>query len=191
MRVIGGEYRSRTLKTLPGLHTRPTPDRLRETLFDILASRIEGAVFADVYAGTGSVGIEALSRGARESIFIEKNHAAVDVIRQNLRALGLEARAQVICGKAGVAIARLKPDIVFLDPPYDLENEYAVVLGALGAAPPALAIAQHTVRFPLPVEYGELSRFRQVKQGDNILSFFHRSHRGDAENAETAQRDST
>lgn len=123
MRVIGGEYRSRTLKTLPGLHTRPTPDRLRETLFDILASRIEGAVFADVYAGTGSVGIEALSRGARESIFIEKNHAAVDVIRQNLRALGLEARAQVICGKAGVAIARLKPDIVFLDPPYDLENE--------------------------------------------------------------------
>jgi 16S rRNA (guanine(966)-N(2))-methyltransferase RsmD len=174
MRVIGGELRSRRLKTLPGLHTRPTPDRLRETLFDIIAPRIEGTLFVDAYAGTGSVGIEALSRGAREAVFIEKNHAAVDVIRQNLKSLGLDERAQVICGKTTVALGRIKADIVFLDPPYNLENEYAAALGALGAAPPALTVAQHTVHFPLAEKYGGLERFRELKQGDNVLSFYGR-----------------
>src|SRR5271163_1612896 len=100
MRVIGGEFRSRALKTLPGLSTRPTPDRLREALFNILAPRIEGADFIDAYAGTGAVGIEAMSRGARKAIFIEANRAAVDVIRQNLATLGIEKRAEVITSKA-------------------------------------------------------------------------------------------
>jgi 16S rRNA (guanine966-N2)-methyltransferase len=172
MRVIGGELRSRRLKTLPGVATRPTPDRLRETLFDILAPRIEGTLFVDAYAGTGSVGIEALSRGARECVFIEKNHAAVDVIRQNVTSLGLDERAQVIRGKTTVVFARIKAEIVFLDPPYNLENEYAAALNALGPAPPALAIAQHTVHFPLAEAYGPLRRFREVKQGDNILTFY-------------------
>lgn len=172
MRVIGGEFRSRRLKSLKGLDTRPTPDRLRETLFDILAPRMEGAVFVDAYAGTGSVGIEALSRGAREAVFIEKSRAAVDVIRQNLAALGVETRAQVITGKTNVAIGRLKADIVFLDPPYDLETEYAVALTALGTAPPALAIAQHTVRLRLAEQYGRLRRVRELRQGDNVLSFY-------------------
>jgi 16S rRNA (guanine966-N2)-methyltransferase len=172
MRIIAGQFRSRRLKTLPGLHTRPTPDRLRETLFDILAPRIEGALFVDAYAGTGAVGIEALSRGAREAVFIEKNRAAVDVIRQNLKALGLETRAQVICGKTSVALGRMKADIVFLDPPYDLENEYGAALGALGEAPPALAIAQHTVRLALAEKYGRMRRAREVRQGDNVLSFY-------------------
>src|ERR1700733_9942186 len=85
MRVIGGEFRSRLLKSLPGLEVRPTPDRMREALFNVLAPRIGGVVFADVYAGTGAVGIEALSRGASWAVFIEQNRAAVDVIRENLR----------------------------------------------------------------------------------------------------------
>jgi 16S rRNA (guanine966-N2)-methyltransferase len=172
MRVIGGEFRSRRLKSLPGLDTRPTPDRLRETLFDILATRIEGVIFVDAYAGTGSVGIEALSRGAREAVFLEKSRTAVDVIRQNLTALGLEARAQVITGKTTVALGRLKADIVFLDPPYDREPEYTAALTALGAAPPALVIAQHTVRLELAEEYGRLRRVRELRQGDNVLSFY-------------------
>lgn len=172
MRIIAGQFRSRRLKTLPGMRTRPTPDRLRETLFNILAPRIEGALFVDAYAGTGAVGIEALSRGAREAVFIEKNRAAVDVIRQNLKALGLETRAQVICGKTAVALGRRKADIVFLDPPYDLENEYGAALGALGEAPPALVIAQHTVRLALAERYGRLRRAREVRQGDNVLSFY-------------------
>ena len=82
MRVIAGEFRSRRLKSIPGLATRPTPDRLRETLFDILGSRVEGAVFLDAYAGTGAVGIEALSRGAARAIFIEKSKNAAKVIRR-------------------------------------------------------------------------------------------------------------
>src|SRR5687767_9934255 len=99
MRVIAGEFRSRVLKTLPGLDVRPTPDRLRETLFNILAQRIEDATFLDAYAGTGSVGIEALSRGASRVTFIERSRGAVNVIRENLRMLGLEKRAEVVHGR--------------------------------------------------------------------------------------------
>jgi 16S rRNA (guanine966-N2)-methyltransferase len=99
MRVIGGEFRSRRLKSIPGLATRPTPDRLRETLFNVLAPRIEGAVFVDAYAGTGAVGIEALSRGAARCVFVESGRRAVEAIRENLHALGIEGRASVVAGK--------------------------------------------------------------------------------------------
>src|SRR5262249_53429170 len=112
MRVIGGEFRSRLLKSLPGLDVRPTPDRLREALFNVLAPRIEGSVFADVYAGTGAVGIEALSRGATHAVFIERNRAAVNVIRQNLKSLDLESRAQVLQGPATTLAAKVHAEIV-------------------------------------------------------------------------------
>src|SRR6202022_924009 len=95
MRVIAGEFRSRKLKALPGLDTRPTPDRLRETLFNILAPCVAGVTFLDAYAGTGAVGIEARSRGAAHAIFVEKNRAAVEIIRENLRTLGIENSAEV------------------------------------------------------------------------------------------------
>ena len=106
MRVIGGEFRSRRLKSIPGDATRPTPDRLRETLFDILAPRIEGAIFVDAYAGTGAVGIEALSRGAAHAYFLERNRAALETIRENLAALGLEARATVVAGPVLLTLPR-------------------------------------------------------------------------------------
>ena len=99
MRVIGGEFRSRVLKSLPGLDVRPTPDRLRESLFSILAPRLSGALFADLYAGTGAVGIEALSRGAQRAIFVEHSPASVEVIRANLKSLGLEHRSRVWQGQ--------------------------------------------------------------------------------------------
>jgi len=172
MRVIGGEFRSRRLKSIPGEATRPTPDRLRETLFNILAPRIEGATFVDAYAGTGAVGIEALSRGARHAIFLEKNRRAVETIQENLASLGLAARATVVRGPALSGLGNRPGDIVFLDPPYDLEREYGEALEALGARPPELAIAQHTVRMALAEAYGRLVRERTVKQGDNMLSFF-------------------
>jgi 16S rRNA (guanine966-N2)-methyltransferase len=172
MRVIGGEFRSRRLKTLPGMDTRPTPDRLRETLFDVLAARIEGAVFLDAYAGSGAVGIEALSRGAQRAIFIERSRGAVGVIHENLRALGVEGRAQVIAAKAATALARTAAGIVFLDPPYERESEYSDVLRSLGENPPGLVVAQHSVRLALRDEYGALRRVRLLKQGDNALSFF-------------------
>lgn len=172
MRVIAGEFRSRRIKTLPGLETRPTPDRLRESLFNILAPRISGVTFMDVYAGTGAVGIEALSRGAAEVIFIEKNRAAVEIIRDNLHALGVEGRSEVYTGKALWVIERLSADIVFLDPPYDSEREYSQLLELLGTKNIGLVIAQHASRFQLAEEYGLLRRSRVVRQGDNSLSFF-------------------
>jgi 16S rRNA (guanine966-N2)-methyltransferase len=137
MRVIGGEFRSRRLVSPPGLDTRPTPDRLRETLFNILAPRIEGAVFADLYAGTGAVGIEALSRGASRVIFVERGHAAIEAIRENVRSLGATARAEIRQGKVSATIDRvidpLQPVIVFLDPPYDAEQEYETAFEKLAA----------------------------------------------------------
>jgi 16S rRNA (guanine(966)-N(2))-methyltransferase RsmD len=172
MRVIGGEFRSRVLKSVPGLEVRPTPDRLREALFNILAPRVGGVVFADLYAGSGAVGIEALSRGASRTIFVEQNRAAVHVIRQNLKSLDLEARAQVLQGKAAALLAGIKADIVFLDPPYALEAEYETVLTKLGAKPPSLVIAQHDVRLTLAESYGALRQTRVLRQGDNCLSFF-------------------
>jgi 16S rRNA (guanine966-N2)-methyltransferase len=172
MRVIGGEFRSRRLKTLPGLATRPTPDRLRESLFNILAPRIEGATFLDAYAGTGAIGIEALSRGAAHAIFVEKNRAAVEVIRDNLHSLGIDSRAEVFTAKALTVLERLKADIVFLDPPYELEREYAGALDLLGTRQNPLVIVQHTARFVLEDRYGSLQRTRIMKQGDNSLSFY-------------------
>ena len=173
MRVIGGEFRSRRLKTLPGIETRPTPDRLRETLFNVLAPIIEGAVFIDAYAGTGSVGIEALSRGARRAIFVERSRAAVEIIRDNLAALGLDSRAEVFTGKATVILERLKADIVFLDPPYEKAVEYDSALSTLGAAPASgRVIVQHSSRVELKEEYGSLRRYRVLKQGNNALSFY-------------------
>jgi len=172
MRVIAGEFRSRRLKTLPGLETRPTPDRLRETLFNVLGPVIPDTIFLDAYAGTGAVGIEALSRGARRAIFVEKNRAAVEVIRDNLAALGLESRAEVYTGRTLTVLERVTADIVFLDPPYEKETEYNLALTALAASVSKLAIAQHSSRTTLKPEYGTLKRYRIIKQGDNSLSFY-------------------
>jgi 16S rRNA (guanine966-N2)-methyltransferase len=175
MRVIGGEFRSRRIKTLPGLETRPTPDRLRETLFNVLAPVMGDSIFLDAYAGSGAVGIEALSRGARRAIFVEKNRAAVDVIRENLSTLGLEKRAEVFTGKTLIVLERVAADIVFLDPPYEKEIEYESALTTLGSSTNRLVIAQHASRATLKPEYGNLKRYRLLKQGDNSLSFYQSS----------------
>jgi len=151
---------------------RPTPDRLREALFNVLAPRIEGSRFADAYAGTGAVGIEALSRGAARVIFIEQNPSAVRVIRGNLETLGIEGRAEVIRGRAAAVIARLDAGIIFLDPPYRMEREYETALVALGKAPPPLVIVQHHVKQAPADRFGRLLRTRLLHQGENALSFY-------------------
>jgi len=172
MRVIAGEFRSRRLKSIPGLATRPTPDRLRETLFDILASRIDGARFVDAYAGTGAVGIEALSRGAAHAWFLERNRHAIETIRDNLVELRLGPRATVVAGAVQLNLARYPADIVFLDPPYEQEREYQAALEILSTSPPILTVVQHSVRYPPPDAHGALYRTRTVQQGDNALSFY-------------------
>jgi 16S rRNA (guanine966-N2)-methyltransferase len=173
VRVIAGEFRSRVLKTVPGPDVRPTPDRLREALFNILAPDLPRCVFLDAYAGSGSVGIEALSRGAARAIFIEQSKEALAVLDANLKALGLLERASVM--RAGVRKKMLPDlaDLVFLDPPYHLEKEYALVLGALESDTRAeIVVAQHSIRTEIAGEYGHLKKYRELRQGESALSFF-------------------
>lgn len=171
MRVIAGEFRSRKLASVPGMAVRPTPDRMRESLFSILATVIEGAVFVDAYAGSGSVGIEAVSRGARRGVFIERSGAALEVLRGNIASLGIQGRVNVIRGKAGQSLAGLKADVIFIDPPYTDPEEYAA---AMAVADAPLVICQHASRQELEERYGRLVRYRTLRQGDNTLSFYRR-----------------
>src|SRR5580658_1055230 len=144
MRIIAGSYRSRTLEAPAGLATRPTSDRLRETLFNVLAPRIEGAAFLDLYAGSGAVGMEALSRGAASVEFVERAPAALKVLRGNLVRLGLTAGFRMHAGSVAAVIPRMKPvrpfDLVFLDPPYDAAREYESTIGLLGSNPPGVLV---------------------------------------------------
>jgi 16S rRNA (guanine966-N2)-methyltransferase len=172
MRVIAGRFRSRKLKPVPGLHTRPTPDRLREALFNVLAPRIEGAVFLDAYAGTGAIAIEALSRGARHAILIERDPAALAILLENLQTFDLLNEATVVRGSAAGKLPNYPSDIAFLDPPYNQTNDYADCLLPLAGTPCQLAIAQHSTRLLLEESYGRLKRTRVLKQGDNALSFY-------------------
>jgi len=185
MRVIAGKFRSRLLKSLKGLGLRPTSDRLRETLFNVLVDRIPNARFVDAFAGTGAVGIEALSRGAREVIFIENHVPAVALIRKNLQTLGIQSLATVLALDALRGLQRMAAnspaasslvDIVFLDPPYAAAQEYRRVLTFLGTAPflgaGSLVIAEHRSSVELPETFGSLSRVRVLRQGDATLSFY-------------------
>jgi 16S rRNA (guanine(966)-N(2))-methyltransferase RsmD len=174
MRVIAGRFRSRKLLSVPGLDVRPTPDRLREALFNVLAPRIEGAVFLDAYAGSGAVGIEALSRGAKRVILIEKSAAALKVIETNLAALGIGREAVVVRGNAAALISKHEAEIAFLDPPYHGNAAYAESLEALAAGTCPLVIAQHESRFQMQDQYGSLRKYRVLKQGDNSLTFYER-----------------
>lgn len=183
MRVIAGKYRSRSLQSLAGEDTRPTYDRLRETLFNVLSSagKMEGTVFVDLFAGTGSVGIEALSRGASHVYFVESGRKAAQVIRTNLQTLGVTDAADVY-ERSAVDTLRLlhesgvSPDVIFLDPPYKLHGAYEQSLrvvahtGMLAIA--GLLVAEHDKRFDPGDGVGELSRYRRLDQGESSLSFY-------------------
>jgi 16S rRNA (guanine966-N2)-methyltransferase len=181
MRVIAGKYRSRTLRSLKGQMLRPTSDRLRETLFNILGPAVGGKTFVDLYAGTGAVGIEALSRGAHHAIFVEQHAAAVALIRRNLESLGIGAEAEILSMAVPRAIERLESrkahaQFVFLDPPYAADSEYESVLEALGEspliAPGGRVIVEHLKKRDLAERIGDLELARVVEQGDAALSIY-------------------
>ena len=183
MRVISGTYRSRRLAAPPGLATRPTSDRLRESLFNILAPRLPGATFADLYAGSGANGIEAMSRGAAMVLFVENAAPAMEAIRMNLKALGIVSGYGLEPRSVSSFLRRLaqrerKLDVVFLDPPYEESEEYAATLELLGGECASLlnadsiVVAEHRRRMPLSERYGALARYRVKEQSDAALSFF-------------------
>ena len=181
MRVIAGKYRSRPLATLRGIHLRPTSDRLRETLFNVVAPSVPDSVWLDVFAGTGAVGIEALSRGARMAYFIESSKKAAALVRRNLQSLGIEEGFEILEREALPALRLLDSqavgcDFCFLDPPYRMEDAYEETLGFLSQSqlltPKSVVIAEHDKHFDPGAKFGALERWRELRQGDAVLSFY-------------------
>lgn len=180
MRVIGGKYRGRRLRSAPGLTIRPTSDRLRETLFNILTPVIEGSRFLDICAGSGAVGIEALSRGANHATFIERSRRVCATIESNLAGLGITDGAAVINRDAGAALRRLASesreyDVAFFDPPYssDVYSEVMVLLGSSALiADSGIVVVEHRVKAPLSRWCGDLKVYRAVEQGESALAFY-------------------
>ena len=176
MRVIAGTLKGRRLEAPGWTGLRPTSDRLRETLFNILAPRIQGARVLDAYAGTGAVGIEALSRGAAHVTFVEQDPRAQRLIETNLRKCAVLDRYAII--RAGFATAALSGgefDVIFLDPAYGAEPLAAALQAAAPlVGPETLLILEHATRDPAPDSLGPLERTRSVVQGDSALSFYRR-----------------
>jgi 16S rRNA (guanine(966)-N(2))-methyltransferase RsmD len=181
MRVIAGKFGRRLLRGPRDLKLRPTSDKLRETLFNILGGRVEGAVFVDVFAGTGAVGIEALSRGAREVVFIEKHAKSAELIRRNVQSLGAGDEVTVLAMEAKSALGRIasqgtRANFVFLDPPYADYDAAITSVGTLDAAglpaPGGEVILEHARKEQSPERIGRFVRYRVLEQGDSGLSFY-------------------
>jgi 16S rRNA (guanine966-N2)-methyltransferase len=184
MRIIAGQFRRRPLRSLRGLDLRPTSDRLRETLFDILTGRepsaLEGSVWIDLFAGTGAVGIEALSRGAAMVYFVESSKRAAELIDQNLKPFGIASRFEILKRDSQKAMRDLQarqvtPNFIFLDPPYRLQQAYQdtlIFLGNSHLSRRALVIAEHEKRSDPGGTFVTLERFRTLQQGDAALSFY-------------------
>jgi 16S rRNA (guanine(966)-N(2))-methyltransferase RsmD len=181
-RLIGGQGRGRRLKSPPGKETRPTAARVRQTLFDILAPEIPGARFLDLCAGGGGVGLEALSRGARQVVLVDRSRGAVDAIRANAAAMAsLGGQVEVFRQEAGTAAAGLAAsgqsfDVVYLDPPYE-SDLYEPLLEQAGEgllAEGGVLVAEHFHKRELPARIGRLVRDRSVRIGDHRLSFYRR-----------------
>jgi 16S rRNA (guanine966-N2)-methyltransferase len=183
MRVIAGVYRGLRLQTLKDGLLRPTSDRMRETLFDVLGDSVRSARFLDAYAGTGAVGIEALSRGAAHVVFLESHRPAAGLIRQNLQSIGATSGFTLVIAEVQTGIERLeeqgaKFELVFLDPPYAAIREYHHVLRKLGRSSlliqGAKVIAEHSRRTRLEEQYSSLALGRLIRQGDSQLAFYRR-----------------
>ncbi len=176
MRIIAGDLKGRHLEAPDWDGLRPTSDRLRETLFNVLAPVIEGARFLDGFAGTGAVGIEALSRGAGHVTFVEQDARAVRLIETNLGRCGVDDRYAIIRTGFARAVAGCAPssfDIIFLDPPYGA----GTLAGALDAAAPLMGpetrlVIEHARRDDAPAVRGSLRRMRALPSGDSALAFY-------------------
>ena len=182
MRIIAGRLKGRRIKPPDWIGLRPTSDRLRETLFNVLAPRIAGAHVLDVYAGSGALGIEALSRGAESVVFVDNDRRAAALVADNLTRCGVENGYVIIRSSAAQAVEQLvqsahEPfDIVLLDPPYAPESRSSVdaILAATGQilARTGVAVLEHSRRRHVPVVCGDLVLSRSVRAGDSVLSFY-------------------
>jgi 16S rRNA (guanine(966)-N(2))-methyltransferase RsmD len=175
MRIVAGAYKGRNLKSPPSLDVRPTSDRLRETLFNVIAPRIEDVRFLDLCAGSGAVGIEALSRGAAQATFVDRSRRSCTLIESNLKLCRIpEEQWEIYCAEVNEFLKQTDSrwDIVFFDPPYKNDYLRTIELVARVLNDDGLLIAEHHHKTKLPDVAGTLERTRVLKQGDSALSFF-------------------
>ena len=178
MRVIAGSLKGRHLKapSWPGL--RPSSDKLRETLFNVLAPRVAGARVLDGYAGTGAIGIEALSRGAASATFVDRDRRARALIEENLERCRVPRGCAIIRSSFDRLDLIAPFDLVLLDPPYDHQPAAVIAMIADLVAPEGLLVIEHTKRSAAPETAATLARTRQIASGDSMLSFYARGAAG-------------
>jgi 16S rRNA (guanine966-N2)-methyltransferase len=176
MRVTGGIGKGRKLKVPAGSRVRPTSDKVKQALFNILGEKVKGAAFLDLYAGAGGVGIEALSRGAGRVVFIDDSRDSLQAVKRNVEQTGFSERAQVIPHRAETFLRKTNErfDLVFLDPPYSLEPEIPLALVSESEVlnPDAIVVAEHFKKQPSPERAGRLTLFRETQYGDTVLAFY-------------------
>ena len=174
MRIIGGASRGRTLQGPPDSSVRPTADALRETLFNILGPSCRAVTMLDAFAGTGAVGLEAISRGAAKVTFVERDPRVIRVLKENIRRCGSENACAIVNRDVfGLGVPPGTFDVVFLDPPYEMKDvEAALLVGAGAVAPGGRMILEHSRRREAPEAVGALRRTRVVIAGDSALSFY-------------------
>ena len=181
MRVIAGKFKGRNLKSPPSMQVRPTSDRLRETLFNVISARVPDARFLDLCAGSGAVGIEALSRGAEHATFVDRSRRSCQLIEANLDLCGVpEEQRDIYCSEVTEFLKQTSAqtadrwDVIYFDPPY--KQDYLPTLEILGSSKlindDGLLVVEHHHKTELPEMTGKLRRTRVLKQGDSSLSFY-------------------
>ena len=179
LRLIGGDLRGKKLHSIPGIKIRPTADRLREAIFNILSFRVRGALVLDLFAGTGALGIEALSRGAESAVFIDTDKGVLSLIERNVRSCALNKRAKFIkwnIRKNLNCIMSVQPafDLVFMDPPYDKDYIKPSLLNlhqSKALAKNACVVIEHSPTEPIPEEGPVFRITDQRKYGKTLVSF--------------------
>lgn len=180
MRVISGTAKGRTLKSVPGKGTRPTSDKVKEALFSMIGPYFDGGQALDLFAGTGALGIEAISRGVERAVFVDMERASTDIVKANLAACGFTGRAEVYRNDAWRAIRQLQQrgmrfDYVFLDPPYRMEQLDKLMLELAERqllVPEAIIVAEHDASRSLPERIGPLVLFRRSQYGDTAITLY-------------------
>lgn len=178
MRIISGSMKGRKLYAPSGLGVRPTSDKVKEALFNILSDRMEGAAFLDLFAGTGSVGIEALSRGAKEVVFVEKSKKHIGFLKKNLSLTTVEGRSAVFSMEADEFLKKKKAgpfDFIFIDPPYEgkeIEKTLPLLVDGDMITDDGTVIIQHFHKKVLPDQIGQLVFLKRHKYGETVLSFY-------------------
>ncbi len=176
MRVTGGIGRGQRLKVPSGARVRPTSDKVKQALFNILGERVLDAVFLDLYAGAGGIGIEALSRGAGKVVFVDSSRESLGAVKHNIDQTDFGSRSQVVLSRVETFLRKPSGpyDIVFLDPPYadELQPLLELIAASDVVKPDGLVIAEHFRKQPSPENAGSLSLYREARYGDTVLAFY-------------------